>query len=169
MRAFLVVLFCLAALAFRAEPAASAPHCGDVNLRVRTFHVEARWTSKTYRIGDVAKLEVKVTRPAHEDPATDEGEPLPAPPPREEPAEGVTVGVGVMVGDVFLNGGAITDAQGEAVVKVHLHEGYVRPGKATSRLYASKKYLTDLPGIVTCVTLEEFGTLDPGPGFTAIR
>jgi len=168
MKCFLVAVVFAAAVAVPARPAASAPHCGDVTLRTRTLHIEAEWTRKTYRIGDVAKLKVKVTRPAEEDPATDEGHPLPAPPPESEPAEGIIVGVGVYVGDVYLSGGDVTDANGETVVELRL-EDHVRPAKATSRVYASKKHLDDAPGGQTCVTMEEFGTLDPGPGFTAVR
>jgi hypothetical protein len=123
----------------------------DVTIPVRTFHVEAAWAKKTYRVGQTATLNVTVTRPSHQDPVTDEGHDLPVEPPVAVPADQVTVGVGLYIGQVFLSGGGVTDAEGKLTAKVKI-EKYAKPGPAAATVYAYKKYLTD----TRCVYLQEF-------------
>jgi hypothetical protein len=148
-------------------PAAHAVPCaqrGDVTIPVRTFHLEAKWAKKSYRIGQTAELEVTVTRPSHQDPVTDEGHDLPVGPPTSVPAEEVTVGVGLYLGDVFLSGGGVTDAEGHMVAKIKI-QNYAKPGQAASTVYAYKKYLTD----TRCVYLQEFAYVRMPEAFKVTR
>ena len=142
-------------------------HCGSVEVRVRTFHVEAEWTKKAYRIGEMAKLKVHVTRPSKKDPVTDgDGIDMPAESPVREPVEGATLGLGIFVGDVYLNGGGMTGADGNGVVKVPLPD-YTDTGMADTRIYAYLRYFQSddiIPSNVSCVHFEEYGMLEPGPG-----
>jgi hypothetical protein len=151
-----------------APPSALAVPCAaqrnDVTVPVRSFHVEAKWSKKAYRIGQNAVLDIMVTRPAHEDPATDEGNPLPVPPPASTPAEEVTVGVGVYIGQVFLSGGGVTDADGHVVAKVKIQK-YTKPGPAAATVYAYKRYLTE----TRCVYLQEFAFLRMPEAFKVTR
>lgn len=136
----------------------------DVTIPVRSFHVVAEWNKKSYRIGQTAVLDITVTRPAHQDPATDEGTDLPVPPPTSTPADQVTVGIGVYIGQVFLSGGGITDAEGHLTAKVKIQK-YAKPGPAASTLYAYKRYLTD----TRCVYLQEFAYLRMPEAFKVTR
>jgi hypothetical protein len=138
-----------------AAPQALAVPCAqrtDVTIPVRTFHLEAEWTKKSYRVGETATLDMTITRPSHQDPVTDEGNDLPVEPPASAPADQVTVGVGLYVGQVFLSGGGITDAEGHLAAKVKI-EKYTKPGPAAATIFAYKRYLTD----TRCVYVQEFG------------
>jgi hypothetical protein len=153
LRALLVATLAASALGFVA-PTAHAVPCtqrNDVTIPVRTFHVEAQWAKKSYRVGQTAVLDVTVTRPSHQDPATDEGNDLPVEPPADVPAEEVTVGVGLYVGNVFLSGGGVTDVDGHLTAKVKIQK-YAKPGPAAATIFAYKKYLTD----TRCVYIQEF-------------
>ena len=150
-----------------ASPPASAVPCAqrnDVTIPVRAFHIEAEWSKKAYRIGQSGVLDVTVTRPAHEDPATDEGNELPVPPPASTPAEEVTVGVGVYIGQVFLSSGGVTDAEGHLSTKVKVQR-YAKPGQAAATIYAYKRYLTE----TRCVYVQEFGYLRMPEAFKVTR
>jgi hypothetical protein len=163
-----VLVVCLAATGVGvASPRALAVPCAqknDVTIPVRSFHVEAKWSKPSYRVGQTATVDITVTRPAHEDPATDEGNPLPVPPPTATPAEEVTVGIGVYIGNVFLSGGGITDAEGHLVSKIKIQK-YAKPGQAAATLYAYKRYLTD----TRCVYLQEFAYLRMPQAFKVSR
>ena len=117
-------------------------------VQLRTLHVEAAPSAKSYKVGGTVKVDVTVTRPAEEDP-TGSGVPLPSAAPA--PVADVNVGVGVSVGDVFLPGFARTDAAGKATVKIKV-KSYTSPGKADVTVYA---YDTTLN--TTCLRLEENG------------
>ena len=164
LTAFVVGLFPLV------TPASA--HCGAVQVRVRTLHVEAKWSKKTYKIGETAKLKVHVTRPSKKDPVTDgDGIDMPTESPVREPAEGVTLGLALFVGDVYLNGGGITGADGNGVVNVELPD-YTDTGKADTRLYGYIRYFQSddiIPSSISCVHFEEYGMLEPGPGVTIKR
>jgi hypothetical protein len=101
-------------------------------IRVRTFHIDAKTQAESYKIGTSAKIDVTVTRPAHEDPL-DLGVELE--PPTSVPAENVIVGLGVHVGDVFIPGFSRTNADGKATVSLKL-PGYATPGQASMTVYA---------------------------------
>jgi hypothetical protein len=142
----------------------ASAHCGAVEVNLRTFHVEAKWVKKSYRIGETAKLKVHVTRPSKKDPLTDEGMDMPDSPVRE-PAADVTLGLALFVGDVFLNGGGSTDAEGNGVIKVPLPD-YTDTGLADTRVFAYYRYFQSddiIPSSISCVHLQEWGMLEPGP------
>lgn len=134
--------------------------CADVTVPLRTFKLEAKWTKSSYKIGSVAKLQVTVTRTADEDPVTEEGMPWPTGRPADEPAEGVNLGVALFVGEVYLNGGAVTDASGKATVPVKI-ESYAKPGTGNGRVYGEKILIDDFPDSSCRVLIKEFGNLDP--------
>jgi hypothetical protein len=129
-------------------------------LSLRTFHLEVKGDKPQYRIGEVAKIHVTVTRPAHEDPL---GQGIPIDPPMSFPAEGVNVGVGLRLGDVFLFGHNITDTEGHTIVKIKI-ESYAQPGPASADIYAWKS-LVDLP----CLRVEENGYTQHPKIFTILR
>lgn len=88
----------------------------------RTFHLEVKTDQKVYKIGDIAKIDVNVTRPANEDPLG-EGNPMPwTDRPYVEAAEGAIVGVGLHIGRVFLPGAALTDANGDAKIRIKIEK-----------------------------------------------
>ena len=146
---------CLGAFAPSALAEGSGAACssknGDVTFPVRSFHVDWKWDKKAYKIGETAKLAMTVTRPSDKDPVSDDGQPLPVDRPTTTPAEDVTVGVGIYVGDVFLSGGGITDAEGKVTAKVKI-TSYTKPGSADMTIYAFKRYLTE----TRCVYIQEF-------------
>lgn len=156
LRALLVTALAATALGV-ASPRALAVPCAqknDVTIPVRAFHVEAEWSKKSYRVGETAVLDITVTRPSRQDPVTDEGNDLPAPPPSITPGDQVTVGVGVYIGNVFLSGGGVTDAEGHTVAKVKIQK-YAKPGPAAATVFAYKRYLTE----TRCVYVQEFAYL----------
>ena len=167
-RAFAFSLVLGILLSAVAIPTAGAAPCGDAYVPLRMFKVESKWEKKSYRIGDTAKLKVSVSRVADEDPVTDDGQPWPTGRPIDEPAPDVSMGVGLMVGNVFLTGGAITDADGKATVSVKI-EPYTKPGKATSRIYAEKILIKDFPSSACRIVIKEYGYVDPGPGLTITK
>ena len=115
---------------------------------LKTFTIEVKPLAKSYKVGDTAKIEVTVTRPGQEDPL-ELGVPLESP--QQFPAEEVNVGVGLRVGDVFLFGFDITDAEGKATVPVKI-KPYTPGGTATADIFAWKKQ-ADTP----CAKVEENG------------
>ncbi len=147
----------------------AASACADVSFPLRNFKVEAEWQSPKVKIGDMAKLDVFVTRTADEDPVTEQGEPWPTGRPMEEPVADVMVGVGVLVKDVFLAAGGYTDAEGKVTVKIKI-ERYTKPGDAISRVYAKKDTTpSDFPSSSCRVVVYEYGQLQPGPGLKVVR
>lgn len=100
-------------------------------VRLRTFHIEAQ-QAESFKIGTAAKIDITVTRPAHQDPL-DLG--VEFEPPASTPADNVLVGVGIHVGDVFVPGFARTDADGKAIISMKLPK-YMTPGLASMSVYA---------------------------------
>lgn len=153
-------------------PVSSAGACSSRNVRsmirsgaievvaLRTYHLEVAPARKIYKVGDVAKINVTVTRPAHEDPA---GLGVPIDPPQSFPAEDVNVGIGLRIGDVFLFGHSVTNADGLAVVKVPI-KSYTPAGKAMADAYAWKT-AADTP----CLRVEENGYRQLPNLFTVLR
>lgn len=141
-------------------PVSSAGACASRNVKsmmrsgaievvaLRTYHLEVEPTKKAYRVGETAQINVTVTRPAHEDPA---GQGIPIDPPESFPAEGVNVGIGLRIGDVFLFGHSVTDSEGLAKVRIPI-KSYTPAGKAMADAYAWKT-AADTP----CLRVEENG------------
>lgn len=117
-------------------------------VSLKTFHIEAKPTAKIVPVGDTIKVKTNVTRPAQEDPL---GQGIPMDRPYVTPAEGVNVGVGLLIGDVFLPGFAITDENGDAVIKIKI-ERYVKPGPVDAAFYAWN-VVQETP----CATIQENG------------
>ena len=129
-------------------------------VSLRTYHLEAKADKPSYKIGEIAKVHVTVTRPAHEDPF---GEGIPIDPPQSFPAEGVNVGIGLRIGEVFLFGHNVTNADGKAVVSVKI-AGYAPAGKATADVFAWKTAV-DSP----CARVEENGYTQSPNIFTVVK
>ncbi len=90
--------------------------CASGETRLRTFHVEAVPEKKKVRRGEKFMVEMTVTRPAHEDPA---GQGQQIDPPASTPAEDVTTGITIFVGDnTWFWGIGITDADGKADIEL---------------------------------------------------
>ena len=85
--------------------------CSSSVVVLRTLHVVATPSKKVLKPGDRFTVNVKVTRPAHEDPV---GQGLEFEPPASVPAEDVTVGLSVWVGErTYFWQVGLTDAAGE--------------------------------------------------------
>ena len=148
MRAYLSAAVILAA-GLVAPSTSSAGACGAMEtVALRTFHLVVHSDKKAYKVGDTATIHVTVTRPAHEDPV---GAGIYQEPPESFPAENVNVGIGLRVGDVFLFGHAMTDAEGVAGVKVKL-ESWTPAGTAIADAFAWNTQ-ADSP----CARIEENG------------
>ncbi|MDP9066755.1 MAG: hypothetical protein M3N53_00210 [Actinomycetota bacterium] len=165
----MATLLVVAPAAGSAVPIGSREACTDVSLPLRNFKIEASWQTPSVSVGDVAKLKVLVTRTADEDPVTDDGVPYPTGRPMNEPAEGVSLGLGFLVGDTFLTAGGLTDANGRAVVKVRI-ESYARPGTGESTVYGQRNLTPpDFPSPQCRVVIYEWGRLAPGPTLKVVR
>ena len=117
-------------------------------VSLRDFYIEASVKKKSYKVGDTIQFPVRVSRPSDSDPL---GLGVPTDPGSIGPAEEVNIGVGLLVGEVFLPGFAVTDANGEALIKVKV-ESYVKPATVDAAFYAWK-VAVDTP----CVRVEENG------------
>ena len=144
-----------AALALSVVPQASAAPlpCGLVPGPLRTLHVEIKALTKKVKIGKLAKFEVLVTRPAHEDPlhqGVDTGEP-----PTSQPAEDVGLSFGVLTGEAETsqNVASLTGKNGKATITIKLAD-YSIPGPAEVRVHALK---THFKPDGQCVELQEDG------------
>lgn len=170
-RPLLATLALLAALVPSTGSAAPAPapHCADVSLALRNFKVEAKWVKSTVKVGDTARLQVLVTRTADEDPITEDGEPYPTGRPMEEPVEDVVLGLNMLVGNVFLTGDGVTNAEGKSEVKIKI-KTIAKPGTGTSRLYAEKRITPpNFPSSSCRITIYEWGELDPVAKLKVVR
>lgn len=135
--------------------------CGNFEtISLRTYHVVIKSDKEVYAVGETAKIHVKVTRPAHEDPLNLG---IPIDPPVSEPAEGVNVGLGLRVGDVFLPGFGITDAKGEVDIGIKLPP-YTPTGSATADGYAWQEQVK-----TTCLTIQENGYRQEPRLFKVVR
>lgn len=122
---------------------------GMEQVALLTFNLEVGKTKPAYQIGDVVPIDVTVTRPAKEDPL---GNGIPMDRPFVQPVEGVIVGVGLHIGRVFLPGGAVTDANGVAKVRIKLEEWAPAGVKVDASMYAWK-VVYEMP----CATVMEYG------------
>jgi hypothetical protein len=118
-------------------------------IALRTLNIEFEADKKIYEIGEIAAITATITRPAKEDPLNNG---IPMDRPYVEPAPGVTVGVGLHVGRVFLPGAGITDDQGKVVIRIKI-ESYAPAGKwVDASAYAWKVIHQDV-----CFTVQEDG------------
>lgn len=142
-----------------ASPGAAerAGRCSETNRRneykFETFHVEYKFAKKLYAIGETVSVEVNVTRPAKKDPFG-EGIPLPIERPFVEPVEGAIAGVGLQIGRVYLPGGSMTDADGNATVGIKLESYAPRNTWADAGIYVYKELVADP---ARCVVIIEYG------------
>ncbi len=121
-------------------------------LTFRTFHVEVEPFKKIYKIGDIATIDVKVTRPANEDPLG-EGTPMPwTDRPYVEAAPGAIVGVGLHIGRVFLPGAALTDDNGDAKIRIKI-ENYA----PANQIIDASVYAWRVVQESQCLTIQEDG------------
>lgn len=126
-----------------------------------TLHVDIKgFPKKPYRVGQVVKVKVEVTRPAEEDPI---GLGVAFERPFTQPAEEVSVGVGISVGRVFLPGYGLTKADGTATVMIKL-ENYTPAGTAHVRAFAYKEVV-----YTTCLIVEEQGFRDKPSAFKVVK
>ena len=116
--------------------------------------------AKSYGIGDVAKVAVTVTRPAPTDPLN-QGVPMPQA--VSQPAENVTVGVGLHIGPVFSPGYNITDSSGKTMVSIRI-PNYAHPGAVGVDAYAYN-ILAQSP----CYTIQEDGYSHKTKVFTVTK
>jgi hypothetical protein len=135
---------------------------GMETLTLRTFHLEVKQYKKVYAIGDIAKIDVTVTRPANEDPLG-EGQPMPWDErPYVEPAADAIVGVGLHIGRVFLPGAAMTDANGLAKIRIKIERYAPANQTIDASVYAWRVVQT-----TQCLTIQEDGyKAMPGTGRT---
>ena len=99
----------------------TTPHEGQPT---RTFSLSVRALDDAYEIGDTAKFSVRVRRVAHEE--------------NLGPVEGAQVAVYVSRADIVAAGGAITDGEGRAIIKVQLKRN-MPAGLADVNVYASRQ------------------------------
>ena len=128
-------------------------------MSLRTLNIDITWP-KVVEVGDVAVIKANVTRPAKEDPA---GLGIPMERPYVEPAEGVTVGVGLSIGQVYLPGAGMTDAKGNTTIRIKLEPWTPRGKKVNASSYAWRVAYYN-----QCLTIQEDGyTAAPGAFKTA--
>lgn len=116
-------------------------------VALRTFTIEAK-APKNVVIGGTASIPVVVTRPAEQDPL---GQGIPTDGIEPEAAPDINVGVGLLVGDVFFPGFAVTDQDGKATIKIKI-QSYAKPGPVDASFYAWKTQ-ADTP----CARVDENG------------
>ena len=119
--------------------------CSSAVLVLRTFNVVAVPSKKKLKPGDKFTVEVTVTRPAKEDPV---GQGLEFEPPTSLPAEGVTVGLSVWVGErTYFWQVGMTDAEGKSILKVKVPAN-AEAGKALASASARHWIKSDCPDIL---------------------
>lgn len=119
--------------------------CGGAVFVLRTLHVVATPSKTKVKPGETVTVNIKVTRPAHEDPL---GNGIELEPPASAPAEDVTVGLSVWVGKrtEFWQVGS-TDANGESVLKLKVPKNS-EPGKARAAASGRRWVKNDCPDIL---------------------
>jgi len=119
--------------------------CGAAVLVLRSLHVEAHPSKQLVRRGEKFKVHVKVTRPAHEDPA---GEGIEFTPPTSTPAEGVTIGLSIWVGErTYFWQVGMSDQNGEDVLTVKVPRN-AELGSALASASARHWIKNDCPDIL---------------------
>ena len=130
---------------FVATPAASATGCGGGVLVLRSLHVVAEPSKTKVKPGEKFTVDITVTRPAHEDPV---GQGLEFEPPASVPAEGVTVGLSVWVGErTYFWQVGLTDAEGKNTMTLRVPKN-AEAGKALASASARHWIKNDCPDIL---------------------
>ena len=124
---------------------ASTPGCSSAVLVLRSLHVEAKPSKKVVKPGDKFSVEVSVTRPAHEDPA---GEGIEFTPPASVPAEDVTIGISIWVGErTYFWQVGVSDANGEETLQLKV-PGNAETGEALASVSGRRWIKNDCPDIL---------------------
>lgn len=124
---------------------ASGTGCGGGVLVLRSLHVEATPSKKVVRRGEKFTVDVTVTRPAHEDPL---GEGIEFDPPTSAPAEDVTVGLSIWVGDrTYFWQVGLTDAEGKDTLTLRVPKN-AEYGPALASASARHWIKNDCPDIL---------------------
>ena len=137
-------------LAAPASATTSAPRetgaaCSAAVLVLRSLHVTATPSKKVVKPGDKFTVDVTVTRPAHEDPV---GEGMTFDPPASLPAEDVTVGLSIWVGErTYFWQVGLTDAEGTDTLQLKVPAN-AEPGKALAAASARHWIKNDCPDIL---------------------
>ena len=161
-----IVALALAATLLPASPvsAAKSKGCAGSNameyITPVSLHVDIGKFAKQYKVGDVVKVPVEVTRPAEEDPL---GLGVTFERPMTQPAAEVNVGVGISVGRTFLPGYGLTKEDGTTTVLIKL-ERYVPAASAHVRAFAYKEIV-----YTTCLIVEEQGYRDRPNAFKVTK
>ena len=135
----------LAAPASANTSGATGAACSSAVLVLRSLHVVATPSKTKVKPGDKFTVNVKVTRPAHEDPV---GQGLEFEPPASLPAADVTVGLSVWVGErTYFWQVGMTDANGEDTLKLKVPAS-AESGKALASASARHWVKSDCPDIL---------------------
>ena len=119
--------------------------CSSAVLVLRSLHVTATPSKKTVKPGEKFTVDVTVTRPAHEDPA---GNGMTFDPPASVPAEDVTVGLSVWVGDrTYFWQIGLTDAEGKDTLRLKVPAN-AEGGEALASASARHWIKNDCPDIL---------------------
>lgn len=113
--------------------------CSGAMLVLRTYHVDAKPSKKVIAPGEKLTVDVTVTRPAHEDPA---GQNIAFDPPVSAPAENVTVGISIWVGDrTYLWSVGVSDTDGTETLALKVPAN-AEEGEALASV-SGRRYLKD--------------------------
>ena len=135
----------LAAPIASATPTTGSNACSSAVLVLRTLHVEAVPSKKVLKPGDTFSVDVTVTRPAREDPV---GQGIEFESPVSVPAEGVTVGLSVWVGErTYFWQVGMTDAEGKETLKLKVPAN-AELGEALASVSARHWIKNDCPDIL---------------------
>ena len=126
-------------------------------VKLHTLHVEMKARKPVYKRGQVALIDMKVSRPAKQDPA---GLGQDIDPPRSEPASDVDVGIGAFPGDVYLYGTGVTDDKGQTTIKIEI-PSYTPKGPVPARALAQKEIVN-----IPCLVIYEYGYTETKKLFT---
>lgn len=119
--------------------------CSASVLVLRALNVEATTSKKVVKPGDRFTVDVKVTRPAHEDPL---GQGIEFTPPASVPAENVTLGISVWVGKrTYFWQVGISDANGEDTLTLKVPAN-AETGEALASVSARRWIKQDCPDIL---------------------
>jgi hypothetical protein len=124
---------------------ASGTACSSAVLVLRSLHVVAEPSKKFVKPGDKFTVDVTVTRPAHEDPV---GEGIEFEPPASVPAEDVTVGLSVWVGErTYFWQVGLTDAEGKDTLSLKVPKN-AEAGEALASASGRHWIKSDCPDIL---------------------
>jgi hypothetical protein len=119
--------------------------CSAAVLVLRSLYVTAVPSKKTVKPGEKFTVDVTVTRPAHEDPV---GNGMSFEPPTSLPAEDITVGLSIWVGErTYFWQIGLTDAEGKDTLNLKVPAN-AEGGKALASASARHWIKSDCPDIL---------------------